>query len=66
MFADPEIPVRMADPGDVEVVAKIETGPQLRPAQQLVEDDAVINPLDPDLAPFVFVEELTPAFSYTR
>ena len=66
MFADPEIPVRVPDPLHVDIFAKIKTRLELGPAEQLIENDPVINALDPDLAALVLVEELTAALPYTR
>ncbi len=66
MFADPEIPVRMADPFDVEVVPEIEARFQLRAAQEFVENDPVIDAIDPNLAPVALIEKLAAALSNTR
>ena len=37
MFADPEIPVGVADPRHVEFFLEVETRHHIRPAEQLVE-----------------------------
>ena len=51
MLADPEIPIRMADPGDIEIILKPERRSQIGPANQLIENHAVINSLDPTSRP---------------
>ena len=61
MFADPEIPVRVADPGHVEFILEVETRHHIRPAEQLVEDDAIVDPLDPHFATVALVEQLAAA-----
>src|ERR1043166_10170265 len=64
MFADPEIPVRMADPLDVEVFLETKWKIEIGPANQFIEDDAVINPLDAHLAPVQLVKQLPPPLLY--
>ena len=56
MLADAEIPIGMADPLDIEIVLEAKRQIEIGPADQLVEDDPVINPLDAHLAAVAFVE----------
>src|SRR6266480_3741535 len=46
MFADPVIPIRMRDPGDIEFILKTELELDIGPPFELVEYDAVVDPLD--------------------
>ena len=50
MFADSEIPIRMTNPRDIEIILKLKWKSEILTPQQLVEDDAVVNPLDPYFA----------------
>ena len=58
MFADPEIPVGMADPFHVELVLESKPGLEIRTAKQFVKNHAIVNPLDPHLAAIFLVEKL--------
>ncbi len=44
-FADPEIPVGMAGPFDIEIVAIVERSLDLS-AHQLIDDDAIVDAMD--------------------
>ena len=46
MFADPEIPVRMADPSHIELILKTERKIEVLASHELVKDDAIVNPVD--------------------
>src|SRR5438876_11202930 len=46
MFADPEIPVGMADPRDIEIILKSKWQIQIGPANQFIENYPIINSLD--------------------
>src|SRR5689334_2635755 len=59
MFADSKIPIRVTNPGQVEVILKPEGKIEVSPALQLVEDHAVIDPLDRRLGSVVIVKQLT-------
>ena len=56
MFTDPKIPVRMADPRDIEIILKPKRQIQIRPANQFIENYAVINPMDRDLSAIPLVK----------
>ena len=56
MFANPEIPIGMANPSDIEIVLKSETGIDIGAPQQFVKDDAIINPFDAHFPPIAFVK----------
>ena len=56
MLADPEIPVRVTDPGDIEIILKTKLQIQIAPLTQLIENDAIINSFDSHVAPVTFVE----------
>ena len=56
MFTDPEIPVGMTDPFHIEIVLEAKRQIQIGPANQLVENDAIVNPLDPDFVPVAIVK----------
>jgi hypothetical protein len=56
MLADPEIPIRVADPRDVEISLKPELQVQIAPLTQLIENDAIVDSLDPHVAPVTIVE----------
>ena len=58
MLADAEIPIRVPDPVRVDLALEIEAGAQIRPAQQLVENDAVVEALDPHLAAVALVKKI--------
>ena len=47
MLADPEIPIRMADPRDIKFILKLKRQIQIGPANQLIENYSIINALDP-------------------
>ena len=63
MLADPEIPIRMTDPGNVEIILKPKRQVQIGPPNQLVEDDSIINPLDPHFASVAVVKQLAATLS---
>ena len=56
MFADPEIPVRMADPCDIEIILKPKRQVQIGPANEFVENYPIINPLDPHFASIAIIK----------
>ena len=62
MLADPKIPIRVADPCDIEIVLKPKRQIQIGSANQFVEDYPIINPLDPHFAPIAVIKQLPAAF----
>ena len=56
MLADSEIPVRVTDPGEVEIILEPKRQTQIGPVNQFVENYAIINPLDPHFASLAFVK----------
>ena len=66
MFADPEIPVRVPGPNDVDLILEVKTWRDIGPPEQLVENDAVIDALDPHFAPLPIVKQPPAAFSNLR
>lgn len=66
MFADPEIPVGVADPFHVEIILKTEGQLQIRPPNQFIKDDAIINARDAHRAPVAFIKQLPAAFLQLR
>src|SRR6266487_4700979 len=58
MFADPEIPIRMTDPVQVEIVLKAKGKSEIGPANQFIEYDAIINPIDPHLASITIINQM--------
>ena len=56
MFTDSKIPVRMADPLHIEIILKPKWQIEIGPANELVEDDAVVNPFDSHLASIMLVK----------
>jgi hypothetical protein len=56
MFADPEVPIGMANPFHIEIILKSKRQIQIGPADQFVEDDSVVNPLDPHFASVAIVK----------
>ena len=56
MFADSKIPVGVPNPLDVEFVLKLKLGLDFRAANQLVKNDAIINPIDPHILAIVFIK----------
>ena len=66
MLTDPVKPIRMANPCHVELVLKTKSGIQLRTTQQLVEDDTVIDSVDPYLFSLSLIKELPAALDYFR
>ena len=66
VFADPEIPVRVPDPLYVQLVLKSERRVEIWPPNQLIENDAIVNALDPHFPSIAVVEELRPAFANLR
>src|ERR1700726_3345060 len=46
MLADFKIPIRMADPFQVQLLLKAKIKVQIVPAEQLVENDPIVNSLD--------------------
>jgi hypothetical protein len=56
MLANPEIPVRMTNPSDVEVILKPKLQIQIGPLTQLIENDPIVNSFDTNFAPVVSVE----------
>src|SRR6476660_3251521 len=61
MLADPEIPVRMSDPFRIDLVLEAEAEAEVRATQQFIENDAVVDALDPHLASVTFIEQLVAA-----
>ena len=59
MLAHPEIPVRVPRPDNIEFVLKVESRRHIGPAQQLIEDDAVVDALDSHFASVALVKQLT-------
>src|SRR5689334_18137285 len=64
MLADPEIPIRMTDPRDIEIVLEAESQLQIGPSHKLVEDDPVIDPVDPNFPTITLVEKLAAPLPY--
>src|SRR5947208_13841654 len=62
MLANAEIPVRVTDPRDVEIVLKPKWQIQIGPVIQLIEDYSIINPLDPHFASVAVIEQLAATF----
>src|SRR5438034_9869086 len=62
MLADAEIPVRVTDPPAVEILLKPKWQIQIGPVIQLIEDYAIINPLDPHFASVAVIEQLAATF----
>ena len=46
----------MTDPPHIEIIVKTEPDTQLWSSQQFVENNAVINPLDPHFAPGTLIK----------
>src|SRR4051794_12832465 len=57
MFADSKVPIRMINPCDIEIILKPKLQIQIRPMTQLIENDAIIDPLNSDFAPVAIVEQ---------
>ena len=55
MFADAEIPVRMSDPHNIDIILKTEGQLQVRPPNKFIKDDPIINPFDANLSPIAIV-----------
>src|SRR5207253_7729647 len=62
MFADPEIPVWMANPDYIELFLKAKWKFQIRSSQQLIKNHAIIDAFNPDLVSCALVEQLPPTF----
>ena len=56
MLADSEIPIRVTDPRDVEIILKPKRQIQIGPVNQFVENYAIIDSLDPYFTPVAFVK----------
>ena len=56
MFADPEIPVGVADPLDIEFILETKPGFSSGRRRQFVENDPVVDAFDPYFATVAFVE----------
>src|ERR1043166_10329767 len=50
VFADPEIPVWVSDPFHVQLFLKSKWRIQVRPPDEFIENDAIVNALDPHLS----------------
>src|SRR5450759_4463489 len=66
MFADSVITVRLREPRDFELIRKTECHRKIRTPLELIEDDTVVNPLDPHLPAVVLVKQLPPLFPQLR
>src|SRR5215813_10273900 len=63
MFADPKIPVRMAHPLHVEFIRETESKIE-RLALKLVEDHAVVDPINARLTPVAFIKKLATSLAH--
>src|SRR5947208_3500791 len=57
----PEIPVRMTDPNNVEIILKTEEQLQVRPSNKFIKDDPIVNPFDTNLSSIAIVNQLPAA-----
>ena len=56
MFADTEIPVGMTDPFHIEIVLKPKLKIEIVSSQEFIEDNAIVNALDPHFALVVIIK----------
>ena len=61
VFADFVIPIRMRDPFHVELVLKTKWKLNFRSTLELIENHAVVNPLDARLSPIAIVKQFAAA-----
>src|SRR5204863_1823756 len=61
MFADAVIPIRMRDPRDVEFILETKRQFDVRPTRELVENDAVVNPLNTRLRSIAIIKQISAA-----
>src|SRR5664279_2366991 len=66
MLADSKIPVRVPDPFHVQSLLKSKRRVEIRPPNELIENDAIVNALDSHVAPVALVKELRAAFANLR
>ena len=64
MLADSKIPIRMADPRNIEIFLKAKSRLQIGTSNQLIENHSIVNSLDLDFFSVAVVKQLSAPLYY--